>query len=61
MDPRDGQRSGSPGRQASRLAARGAACGRQAHVSLFFSMPSWWMPLSWAKALAPTMACNRGR
>jgi len=26
------------------------------YVSLFFSTPSWWMPDSWAKALAPTTA-----
>ena len=24
----------------------------------FLSMPSWWMPLSCAKALAPTIACG---
>ena len=26
------------------------------YVSTFFSTPSWWMPLEWAKALRPTMA-----
>jgi hypothetical protein len=34
------------------------ACAWVAHVSRFLSMPSWWMPDSWAKALAPTMACQ---
>lgn len=27
------------------------------YVSGLFSMPSWWMPDSCAKAFAPTMAC----
>ena len=26
------------------------------YVDAFFSMPSWWMPLSCAKAFEPTMA-----
>ena len=25
-------------------------------VCAFFSIPSWWMPLSWAKAFLPTIA-----
>ena len=41
----------------SEVALRPTSSGRMiSKVSAFFSIPSWWMPLSWAKAFLPTIA-----
>lgn len=46
-------RRGPSGSGRPRRLAKGAGAAHRA-----LSMPSWWMPLSWAKALAPTTACS---
>ena len=39
------------------VAFRPTSSGRMiSKVCAFFSIPSWWMPLSWAKAFLPTIA-----